>query len=115
LARLADCVFKISEGGIREEINTIKMTVSSDMELSQSFHEPTHVTGLEPKKSWHSTQPAAFPEPEGSSPEKVDQIRTKKGNDKVYSYYVQASGLSNFITFIFCLAGLVFGLSFPRE
>lgn len=89
--------------------------MSFDMEFSQSSQEPTHVTGLEPKKSWHSTQPAAIPEPEGPSPEKVDQKRVKKGNDKVYGYYVQAAGLNNFITFIFCLAGLVFGLSFPRE
>lgn len=114
MGRLADSVLKINGGSISEEINTIEMTVS-DMEVGQSFHEPTHVTRSEPEKSQHSTQHTVLAQAEGTDAEQAEQKRVKKWNDRVYSYYVEAAGRRNFIIFIFCLAGLVFGLSFPRE
>ncbi|GAM42275.1 hypothetical protein TCE0_044f16091 [Talaromyces pinophilus] len=84
------------------------------MEVGKSFDEPTHLTRSEPEKSQHSTQHTVLEQAEGADAEKAEQKRVKKGNDRVYSYYVEAAGRRNFITFIFCLAGLVFGLSFPQ-
>lgn len=120
LAKLADSVLQITEeGGIDEETRDINTIESCDvLDVGQSIDTAFDKldSDLEKRHDPEQTTVTVVHKPENTDPEKaVDQKHVKRSNNNVYNYYIRSAGRRNFIAFIVALAGLVFGLSFPRE